>query len=524
MTEQLLTLHTKIMRPEYVKFIQDFLSKHPEYHNDLLRLKNDVISIGATESEFTEAISQLGLSLDTQQQPQQIGETPPSNKENFVAKRKDWLVSYLNRPGMLKKLVELDIITHITIAVVVMIPLLIWGLTVLTKPNNQALATEAMPTSTSYKAASSDVLIPRVYASTDKVDATQVFSFPASNITLSVSGTPKKEVYGFFPYWMTSQEDKINIDELTAISLFGLEVDGKGNIVTQSGGQVDGGWAMWNDPKINDLINRARRKRVRVELTMKAFNNTDIEGLVTSDNAQKIFISNVLHLINLKSLQGVNLDFEYTGTPPQAITAGFTRLVTNLNAELKRQIPNSTLTVDTYLNAASIPGLFDVELLSQQADELIIMGYDVHTPKGDPGPVAPLDGPVSILGFMQSYLEKVSPDKLVLAVPYYGYDWPIKADGTPTGEPGSTLPYAEVADLSKGKTISWDDVGQTPYFTYLDPDTKTTRVAYFENTRSLGLKYDLINKKNLKGMGIWALGYDGLNNDLSSLILEKFAN
>ncbi len=152
------------------------------------------------------------------------------------------------------------------------------------------------------------------------------------------------------------------------------------------------------------------------------------------------------------------------------------------------------------------------------------MGYDIHTPKGSPGPVAPLEGAVSILGFMQSYLEKVPSDKLILAVPYYGYDWPLKPDGTATGEPGRTLPYAEIASMSKGKNIIWDEVAQTPSIRYVDTETSTPRILFFENIRSLGAKYDFINKKNLKGMGIWALGYDGLNNDLRSLIFEKFAN
>jgi hypothetical protein len=108
---------------------------------------------------------------------------------------------------------------------------------------------------------------------------------------------------------------------------------------------------MWNDPNVDLLIKRAKRKRIRIELTMKVFNNTNIEKLVTSDDSQKVFISNVLHLLDLKALSGVNLDFEYVGNPAQKVTDGFTRLVTNLKNEMKRQIPGSSLTVDTYINA-----------------------------------------------------------------------------------------------------------------------------------------------------------------------------
>ena len=509
------------MRPEYIRLIKDFIIKHPEYRNSLPSLKSDAMSIGATEVEFDESLRQLGITYNetTVPTPQ-----PAAGKKSTL---KNWVQKMQNQPGFMKKLIEVDIVTHIAVVILVIVPVFLWSMIHLTKTSTAPYTDATVPTiSSSFKTppAPETSLVPRVYASTDRVDAQRVFSYPPSDITLRVSGTPKKEVYGFFPYWMVGQEEKVNIDQLTAVGLFGLEVDGKGNIITRSGEGEDPGWTMWNDPKLNDFIARAKKKRIRVEITMKAFDRTNIENLVKSDEAQKVFISNVLHLVNLKSINGVNLDFEYVGTPPESVTAGFTRLVTNLNAELKRQVPGSSLTIDTYINAAAIPGIFDVELLADQSDALILMGYDIHTPKGDPGPVAPLDGSVSILGFLQSYLEKVPAEKIVLAVPYYGYDWPLKEDGTASGEPGKTLPYAEIAEFSKGKAIRWDETAQSPSFSYIDAETKTPRVVYFENIRSLGAKYDLINKKNLKGMGIWALGYDGLNNDLRSLIIEKFAN
>jgi hypothetical protein len=39
---------------------------------------------------------------------------------------------------------------------------------------------------------------------------------------------------------------------------------------------------------------------------------------------------------------------------------------------------------------------------------------------------------------------------------------------------------------------------------------------------SLGLKYNLAESKNLKGVGMWALGYDGDKNDLWNLLRRKF--
>jgi spore germination protein YaaH len=506
------------MRPEFVRLIKNVLSKNPEYLKSIPSFRSEIMTIGATQEELDQALRELGVTGSSLEDSSR----PLTKPEKTSLKEK--LKKMQNQPGFLKKLVEIDIVTHIAVAIVFIIPISIWVLTTIQKHSAPSTAASTMVSAVSTDKEQGGILVPKVYASSSTINADRVFSFPPSNITLRVSGRPKKDVYGFFPYWMLPTEEKVQIDELTTIGLFGLEVDGGGNIITGKNESPDGGWVMWNDPKVNDLISRARRKRIRVELTIKAFDKTNIEKLVLSDDAQKTFISNVLHLVNLKSLNGVNLDFEYIGKPSDAVAGGFTRLVTNLNAELKRQVPGSTLTVDSYINAASIPGLIDVELVAEQVDSFVIMGYDIHTPSGDPGPVAPIDGPVSILGFLQSYLEKVSPDKLILAVPYYGYDWGLDSKGDALPDSGKTVPYAEAAELAKGKKINWDEVAQSPSIRYTDSVTNTPRTLYFENTRSLGLKYDLINKKGLKGVGIWALGYDGLNNDLTSVIVEKFSN
>lgn len=447
-------------------------------------------------------------------------DTPiPDLKINSVFRRR----SFNERGGFAKYLLEFDIATQAILIVVVLLavgayiftPDIVTG--IMTTMKNPQESTAAI-TAAEQKIRQS--VAKKVYANSVPIDADRIFSVPASDITLIAPGTPKKEVYGFFPYWMLERQEQINFDALTTIALFGLDVDGQGNIITATGdGQSNPGWQMWNDPALSKVLSRAKRNNIDVELTLKAFNNSDIESLALSDEAQKKMIANAIYLMQSKSLKGINLDFEYTGIPDQRITDGFTRLVTNLRAETQRQAPGSTLTVDTYVSAGAIRGLFDIPALSAQTDSLVIMGYDINTPSGNAGPIAPLEGQVSILGFVQSYLEKTSPDKLILAVPYYGYDWNRNNDG----QSAYMLSYAEIADMSRDKTIGWDENAKTPFFNYIESGTGQERVVHFENVRSLGEKYDFINTKNLKGVGIWALGYDGQNADLHNILIEKFA-
>ena len=197
---------------------------------------------------------------------------------------------------------------------------------------------------------------------------------------------------------------------------------------------------------------------------------------------------------------------------------GFSRLITNLKSEMTKQIPNATLSLSTYINEAALPRLVPIENVEQHVDSFIIMGYDFHTPSGASGAVAPLNGQVSLIGYMQSYLEKVEPSKLILALPHYGYDW--KEGGEK--EEHRILPYVIANEESKKYGVQWDEITQTPWYSYVDPESGEKRITHFENIRSLGLKYDYINSKDLKGVGIWAMGYEGNTSEINLLLQEKF--
>ncbi len=367
-----------------------------------------------------------------------------------------------------------------------------------------------------------------LFITAQKVEIEKAFKTPASQLKLTVAGQLKKEVFGFLPYWELDQSDKIDTRLLTAVSFFGIDVDGAGNISRFHDGKSSEAWSAWQDsPKLDAFIKKAKKNRTKVYVTIKSFDNGNIERLVNSQEASLNFINNALYLMNSKSLDGINIDFEYVGTPPQKVIDNFSVLISDLNKELKRQYPKSKLTICTYIDAASHTRLFDVAILAQNSDALVIMGYDFHTPNsGSAGPVAPMEGyGDSLSGLMASYLEKVPADKLILAVPYYGYDWPTQGtsqNAVSTGGQAKAYPYAEILEATKNTQIKWDDNAQTPWYSY--NDAGGTRVVHFENARSLGIKYDYINNKNLQGVGIWALGFDGLRTELLQLLADKFAN
>lgn len=500
------------MRDKYIELIKEYIKAKPEYKSTLNEIKADVLTVGATEEEFDEAIKQITgadtskLILEEPEEPELEAEKKPLiDPSSRIA----MLANHAKHHAKTKK----KYLVAAALVVILLIVTLGFG-----KKSSPKITINPPSIKIPITA---DGAIPLVYANIKTVDPNKIFSGTTKPSPLVVTSKPKKEVLGFFPYWMLPKEDQIDLATLTSVSLFGLEVDGSGNIVTSgANNDANGGWTMWRDPKLDDFIARAKDQNVSVYLTIKCFDSGNIESIATSDTAQKTLIDNAMYLVNSKNLNGINIDFEYVGVPSNKVRDGFTQFITALNAEMKRQIPGSVLTIDTYLVSGSEKDIFDIPAIAKNSDAFVIMGYDMHTPLGAAGPVAAMGGDTNIVTYVDNYLKQVDASKLILAVPYYGYDWPVN-QATPSADMVKILPYAEIADQSQNLQLSWDDTSETPYFTYTD-DSGQPRVVHYDNVRSLGIKYDFINNENLRGVGIWALGYDGDNQDLEKLLIDKF--
>ena len=71
-----------------------------------------------------------------------------------------------------------------------------------------------------------------------------------------------------------------------------------------------------------------------------------------------------------------------------------------------------------------------------------------------------------------------------------------------------------------GLREQWDSDAFSPYLSY--EENGKTQMIYYENSRSLSYKLDLVNQAEFGGIAIWALGYDGENPELWTVIQQKF--
>ena len=75
----------------------------------------------------------------------------------------------------------------------------------------------------------------------------------------------------------------------------------------------------------------------------------------------------------------------------------------------------------------------------------------------------------------------------------------------------------------------WDAAEQSPYIVYRRENCTSTygcvtswRQVYYDDAASMKLRYALVNDYNLRGAGMWALGYDGGHPELYRAVSESF--
>ncbi|HVC71663.1 MAG TPA: glycosyl hydrolase family 18 protein [Acidimicrobiales bacterium] len=313
------------------------------------------------------------------------------------------------------------------------------------------------------------------------------------------------EIFGFAPYWTLPQESGFTVSDLTTIAYFSVDVNGDGTV--QNSGP---GWTGYQSQALSDLITRAHTAGSRVVLTASCFGQSALDQVTSDPNAATRLATTLVQLVSAKNLDGVNLDFEGEGAADQA---GLTALVSRVSGALRAANPHWQVTMDTYASSAGDPGgFYDIAGLAPSVDAFFVMAYDMNAKT--PSPTAPLTGSgFTDLQALQEYTSVVPASKVILGVPYYGYDWPTSGPGLGSPATGGPTPLSYSQITSGGHPVYWDSATQTAWTSYQVGNQ--WHQTWFDDPTSLALKAQLANFFHVAGLGVWALGMDG--NDPSML-------
>ncbi|MFH0750971.1 MAG: glycosyl hydrolase family 18 protein [Chloroflexota bacterium] len=364
-------------------------------------------------------------------------------------------------------------------------------------------------------------------------------SFALAEVAPSAVGM-RREVYGFLPYWEVADSDTVlDFSILTHVAYFSVGADAKGNLNKRDAdGSLTTGWAGWTSSKMTSIINAAHAKRSRVALTLTVFAWTSGQvavqkALLGSASARLNLARQAVDAVRARGADGINLDFE-------PLVAGyedeFVALVRTMRAELDRVVPGAHLAFDTM----GRPGNYPLEgaLAAGGADAVFIMGYDYRTAGSNyAGSIDPLAGPAYDLSdTVRAYTARVPASRLILGIPYYGRAWSTVSDAlnaqTQTGAKygySSAVTYTVAAQYAAEHGRRYDSREVSAWTAYRKQNCTATygcvttwRQLYYDDAATLGARYDLVNRSGLRGVGIWALGYDGARPELYRALADKF--
>lgn len=339
--------------------------------------------------------------------------------------------------------------------------------------------------------------------------------------------TGNKIVYGFLPYWNVNQ---LAIQpELTHLSYFGLNINADGTLLTKTeDGNLHPGYNKFTSDEFWELAQNLNEDQ-KIEIVLVQFDPDKITKLVNSPEAHQNLLTAIDSLLLAYPVHGINIDIEYGGTITSELRDNYALLIETIDQHLDQKFSHVQLSIDVYASASNNKQIWDIPRLAKSIDYLVVMAYDFHRRSSlKAGPVAPLfsDNDYwsdNIHQNLREFLKYIPQEKILLGIPFYGYEWQVdewSAQANTYPDTGMTASYERVKELLNNPNLQietgWDEQALCPYLTYLEDDK--IHVIYYENPTSIEYKLEYVKQLNLGGIAIWALGYEGDDRDLWNVI------
>ena len=226
-----------------------------------------------------------------------------------------------------------------------------------------------------------------------------------------------------------------------------------------------------------------------------SFDANVVTTMLSSVSTRDAHAETIAQLVVAKGYDGIDIDYERV---PTAQRANFTAFITTLSQKLHSA--NRKLSVTVYPKTSDKdnwngPGSQDWITLGKLADSIKIMAYDYSWDGSTAGPITPLDW----LDRVTTYAEStIASDKIIVGLPFYGYDW--------VGTAAKTVTYASALKLAQtnGATIVRDANGEAT-FTY-----GGTHTVYFQDAAAYSKKIDVLRQKHphIGGFSAWCAGQE----------------
>ncbi|XP_043226760.1 di-N-acetylchitobiase-like isoform X2 [Amphibalanus amphitrite] len=271
-----------------------------------------------------------------------------------------------------------------------------------------------------------------------------------------------------------------------------------------------------------ELVCHAHQNNVRV-----LHNANFLKANVTNATYRAQWVAEHVNYTRFHYLDGINVDFEDPMDAKEPARQAFVQLMNDTRKALQDYNVMTVLSVDVPWSPDCIDGrCYDFVGLQRHADMFFVMGYDLRSQVHSDDCIAGANAPLNqTLAGVRKYLQlNITANKLVLGVPWYGYDYPclnVTNNGTRcsiervpfrkvscSDAAGTERPFSRLAVWSKyALERFWSNASQSPYFNVKFENWNMTHQVWFDNSTSLTYKYMGAASLKLRGVGMWAANF-----------------
>ncbi|XP_056388514.1 di-N-acetylchitobiase-like [Hyla sarda] len=245
-----------------------------------------------------------------------------------------------------------------------------------------------------------------------------------------------------------------------------------------------------------------------------------LKDIVDSGN-RTAWIAEKVRLAKAQYMDGINLDIEQAVLPQTPEYYALTALVKETTEAFHREIPGSQVTFDVAWAPPCVAHrCYNYTGIAELCDFLFVMSYD-EPPERRTELIAGANAPFNqtITGYEQFIKIGIDPKKLVMGVPWYGYDYvclqltednrcklkkiPFQGaerSNVAANQVGYSTIMKQINDSLSGRL--WDDVQKAPFYNYKDAKGNIHQVWY-DDPQSISLKVAYVKILGLRGVGMW---------------------
>ena len=231
--------------------------------------------------------------------------------------------------------------------------------------------------------------------------------------------------------------------------------------------------------------------------------STDLARIIVTDTAvQDTLLDEIVNTATEEGYRDVHFDFEFLPRDARENYNNFLR-------KAKARLSEAGLLMSTALapkTSADQQGILyeahDYRAHGEIADFVVLMTYEWGYSAGPAMPVSPLNEVERVIDYA---LTEIPAEKIMLGQNLYGYDWTLPFVAGESFARSLSPQQAIALAREVNAAISYDYTAQAPHFSYYDENGRQ-HVVWFEDARSIQAKFDLIKRKNLRGISYWKLG------------------